>query len=192
MSPETVGADETRASAIRSDVLRAREPGASYVVGLDSARKVHLYRLYQTRSYEGALSGRANRDGNRRIIEHAFAFARQRLKFRGTPQLIPPSTLFHLPDGARRADAHEPDAQISEARKSAARESRLSSNGALLPDILCIGEFLWGRPVRDRTKTCSSATLVWFQDSFAPPIAESVLQDLRDVDWATIAEDWSW
>lgn len=38
--------------------LLAREPGTAYEVGVDAGRKVHLYRIYQTRSYEGALFGR--------------------------------------------------------------------------------------------------------------------------------------
>jgi hypothetical protein len=62
---------------------------------------------------------------------------------------------------------------------------------ARLPDILCIGEFLWARPVRDVSQMFSSASFVWFQDSFAPPIAPEVLAELRDVDWTAIAEDWS-
>lgn len=152
--------------------LRAREPGAAYTVGSDIGRKVHLYRLYQTRTYEGALLGRTDRESNRRILEHALAFARQRLKFRGRPQLIPVN-VPHSSTGAIGANEPRDD------------KSRL-------PDILCIGEFVWGRPVHDPSKTCSSATLVWLQDTFALPIADAVLAELRDVDWAAIAEDWNW
>ncbi len=139
-------------------VLHAREPGAAYTVGLDFARSVHLYRLYQSRTYEGAVLGRGGREADRRLIERAFAFARQHLRFRGTPQLVPGRTAA---PGADR-----------------------------LPDILCIGEFVWGRPVHSRAKSASSATLVWFQDSFAPPIDPAVQDNLREVNWAAIAEDW--
>ena len=152
--------------------LRAREPGAAYTVGPDIGRKVHLYRLYQTRTYEGALLGRADRESNRRILEHALAFARQRLKFRGRPQLIP--------------------VHVTRSTDSAFRAGEMREDELRLPDILCIGEFVWGRPVHDASKTCSSATLVWLQDAFAPPIAEGVLAELRDIDWAAIAEDWNW
>ena len=144
-------------------LLLAREPGPAYEVGLDAARKVHLYRLYQTRSYEGATFGGTDRSTDKAIIEKAFAFARQRLRFRGIPTLVPVSA-------AR--DAADPRAQR-------------------LPDILCIGEFLWARPVHDRSHMYSSATLVWFQDGFAPPIAEPVLAEMREIDWRRIAEDWS-
>lgn len=61
-----------------------------------------------------------------------------------------------------------------------------------LPDILCIGEFLWARPVRDLSQMFSSATLVWFQDAFALPIAPEVLEELRELDWTRSAQDWSW
>jgi hypothetical protein len=147
-----------------STLLLAREPGAGYEVGLDAGRKVHLYRIYQTRSYEGALFGRPDRATNRRIIERALAFCRQRLGFRGAPVLIPVAP----------ADTHG-----------------AADGDACLPDILCIGEFLWARPVRDVSQMFSSASFVWFQDSFAPPIAPEVLAELRDVDWTAIAEDWS-
>ncbi|HZP92830.1 MAG TPA: hypothetical protein VFB20_08115 [Burkholderiales bacterium] len=149
-----------------SAVLLAREPGAAYEVGVGAGRKVHLYRLYQTRSYEGALIGRPDRDTNRRVIEHAFAFARQKLRFRGVPTLIPVRPVAGRPGGLEEGDER-------------------------LPDILCIGEFLWARPVRDPSQTVSSATFVWFQDSFALPIAPDVLAELREVDWNQIAEDWS-
>jgi hypothetical protein len=147
-----------------STLLLAREPGTAYEVGLDAGRKVHLYRIYQTRSYEGALFGRPDRTTNRRVIERALAFCRQRLGFRGTPVLIPvrPAGMHGGTDGDER-----------------------------LPDILCIGEFLWARPARDVSHMFSSASFVWFQDRFAPPIAPDVLAELREIDWTMVAEDWS-
>lgn len=147
-----------------SVTLLAREPGAPYEIGAEPGRKVHLFRLYQTRSHEGAMFGRTDREHNRRIIENALAFARQRLKFRGIPQLVPVSMVRATPaDGNDR-----------------------------LPDILCIGEFMWPRPVRDPAQVCSSATLVWFQDAFAPPISQDVLDEMREIQWDLIAVDWSW
>jgi hypothetical protein len=150
-----------------SSVVLAREPGGAYEVGVDASRKVHLYRIYQSRSYEGALFGRPDRASNRRVIEHALAFARQRLKFRGSPTLIPVRPAGGSVYGA--ADGNE-----------------------RLPDILCIGEFMWARPVRDVSCMYSSATFVWFQDRFAPPVAPDVLAQLREVDWTLVAQDWSW
>lgn len=143
-------------------VLLAREPGAAYEVGVESGRKVHLYRIYQSRSYEGALFGRPDRATNRRIIEQALAFARQRLKFRGMPTLIPVKPVGGAVEESER-----------------------------LPDILCIGEFMWARPVRDVSQMYSSATFVWFQDRFAPPIAADVLAELREIHWDLVAQDWS-
>lgn len=148
-----------------SALLLAREPGTAYEVGVDAGRKVHLYRIYQTRSYEGALFGRPDRAINRRIIEQALAFARQRLRFRGTPTLIPVK-----PAGGAQGTA---------------------DGDERLPDILCIGEFLWARPARDVSHMFSSASFVWFQDRFAPPIAPEVLAELREIDWTMVAEDWS-
>ncbi len=149
-----------------STLLLAREPGAAYEIGSEARHRVHLYRIYQTRSYEGVLFGQPDRATNRRIIEHAFAFARQRLKFRGTPTLIPVK-----PAGGRIRGA--------------------ADGSERLPDILCIGEFMWARPVRDLSHMFSSATFVWFQDRFAPPVAPDVLAELREIDWSLVAEDWS-
>jgi hypothetical protein len=149
-----------------STVLLAREPGPAYEVGVEAGRKVHLYRIYQTRTYEGALAGQAERGADRRIIEHAIAFARQRLKFRGAPTLIPIRSVRGPVHAA--AEGHD-----------------------RLPDILCIGEFLWARPVRDVSQMYSSATFVWFQDQFAPPITPDVLEELREIEWERVAVDWS-
>lgn len=143
-----------------SATLVAREPGPQYEIGIDAARKVHLYRLYQTRGYEGALFDRPDRAT---VIENAFAFARWSLKFRGTPALIPVRTVSRAAHGYER-----------------------------LPDILCIGELPWARPVREVSQMFSAATLVWFQDAFALPIAREVLEEMRELDWTRIAEDWSW
>jgi hypothetical protein len=144
-------------------LLLAREPGASYQVGSDCARGVNLFRIYQTRIYEGSLLGPADRVGNRQVLDDALAFASQRLRFRGTPLLL-------------------------EVRPLSDRLADLPR----LPDILCIGEFMWGRPVRDLTQMFSSATLVWLQDQFAPPLDACVRAQLRALDWDRVAVDWSW
>jgi hypothetical protein len=147
-------------------VLLAREPGASYPVGSDYARSVNLFRVYQTRIYEGALFGPADRVGNRQVFDHALAFAAQRLRFRGTPVLLDVLPLASDPFAATQLPR--------------------------LPDILCIGEFMWGRPVHDLTQMFSSATLIWLQDQFAPPLDARVRAQLRELDWDRVAVDWSW
>lgn len=146
------------------NVLVARQPAATYNIAIAGGRVLHLYSLYQTRTYKGLLADRPNRESNRRIIADAFELARERLRFMGVPQLIPSRTVNHAPH----------------------------SDYERLPDFLCIGEFTSAQPARDAHKAYSSAVLVWFQDSFAPPIAAAILEEIRDIDWARIAQDWRW
>jgi hypothetical protein len=142
--------------------LFSRATDASCRVRQDARAGIQLYRLYQTHAYESEPCGRPDAGLNRRIILQALAFARDGLKFRGNAQLLP------------------------------VKSARMSGDDAhpRLPDILCIGEFICGEPVRDAASTCSSVTLVWFQHRFAPPIAEDVLAELHELDWRPIAEDW--
>lgn len=145
-------------------VLVACQPTATYSIAIAGGRLLHLHSLYQTRTYKGLLANRPNRESNKRVIADAFELAREHLRFMGLPQLIPSPTM----NGAPGSDYER------------------------LPDYLCIGEFTSSQPARDLDKPYSSAVLVWFQDSFAPPIAAEVLKEIRDVDWARIAQDWRW
>lgn len=70
---------------------------------------------------------------NKAIIEYAFAFASEQLRFRGTPVLIP------LHPGAGDGDRGR------------------------LPGIMCIGEFISARPARNASHMFSSSTLIWFR-----------------------------
>jgi hypothetical protein len=145
-------------------VLVAHQPASTYNVVIAGGRVLHLHSLYQTRTYKGLLAGRPNRESNKRIITDAFELARERLRFMGVPQLIPSPTV----NGSPQSDYER------------------------LPDFLCIGEFTSPQPARDLEKPYSSAVFVWFQDSFAPPIAAEVLEEIRDIDWTRIAQDWRW
>lgn len=58
-----------------------------------------------------------------------------------------------------------------------------------LPIVTCVACFSHTRPARDLSKDCSVLKVVWFQNEFAMPIDEGVLEQLRSVDWEKAAED---
>ncbi|MFO1483676.1 MAG: hypothetical protein U1F71_10000 [Verrucomicrobiaceae bacterium] len=59
-----------------------------------------------------------------------------------------------------------------------------------LPMITCIGEFHSSLPVRSPNMDASCLTVVWFQDEFAMPVSETVLESIKCIDWSVQASDY--
>lgn len=57
-----------------------------------------------------------------------------------------------------------------------------------LPKITCIAELTY-TPMKDESKEISKLGLIWFQDEFAFPIAEDILEKIQDLDWKALSED---
>jgi hypothetical protein len=58
-----------------------------------------------------------------------------------------------------------------------------------LPRVRCMASFKDVLPVRDRDKHLSVLTVIWFQNDFALPIEQTVLEQLRLLDWDSLAVD---
>lgn len=61
-----------------------------------------------------------------------------------------------------------------------------------LPSVACIAVLQSGELQRPGSEPYSSAVVVWFQDDFGPPIAAPVLEQIKELDWESIARDWIW
>lgn len=61
-----------------------------------------------------------------------------------------------------------------------------------LPPICSIGSFHSGAPLHDAGAMGSEVVAVWFQLGFGPPETGYVTEQVRQIDWAAFARDWSW
>ena len=61
-----------------------------------------------------------------------------------------------------------------------------------LPPITCIGRLYDVEPVSDQNKDYSGLSLIWFQDSMAPPIGASIVEYIRNMNWSLLASDLSY
>jgi hypothetical protein len=138
-------------------------------IALNSGRKIALVELRQSRTYYGLLAGRPDKRMNEANIQRAIERAAELAPEGCKPQLIPPSI-------ALRQWTRD-DVPMTEER---------------LPEVTCVALFDSGKLARTGSEPYSSALLVWFQDEFGPPIAEAVREQIRELDWETIALDWSW
>lgn len=62
--------------------------------------------------------------------------------------------------------------------------------GVTLPRVATIALFTCGKPARDPSETFSSLVVIWFQERFGNPEAETVTQ-IASLDWKALAFDWT-
>jgi hypothetical protein len=139
---------------------------------LKSGRTITLYALDQKMTYAGLIEGVPNADLNNDVIDGAIQEARSDGYAEGRRYLIPPP---------RRDYIHKPG--------DASGLPSWPGPPEFLPKVTCIASFKYALPVRDRDKHLSVLAVVWFQDDFALPIDQTVLAQLRLLDWDSLAVD---
>lgn len=60
---------------------------------------------------------------------------------------------------------------------------------ASLPKITCFVELSHYQPMKDLSKECSKLCLIWYQDDFAFPIAETISEQIKQLSWTELSED---
>jgi hypothetical protein len=134
---------------------------------LQTGRALSLTFLKQWLVYGGQLEGLPTREKNQYKVADALTQART-LKT-GEPYLIAPrETPIPYPPG-RKYPFGDP---------------------AKIPSIGCIGRFHSHQHARDSAKDYSELVVVWFQDDFAFPIDPTVLEQLRQLEWERLAQDY--
>ena len=124
-------------------------------------RRVRLYELKQSLTYEGLLEGLPTVEGNRRRIE--FILSEQRNSRYGVkPYLVPP---------VERPLEYNGD------------EPYPFGTPSRLPSVLCIARFESFRPTDNGDGDGSGLQVIWFQDAFALPIEAEVILHLNQTDW---------
>jgi len=142
---------------------------------LSGGRRITLDRLVQYPTYAGVVEGLPSRGANDVRIETALMDAQSLCVEGAKPHLIPP---------LRRDYFREPGDMATVWSEGLQPE--------WLPMVTCAARFLDAAPVRDRSSDASTLTVVWFQDEFAMPIAETALLGLKALDWSALATDFEW
>lgn len=145
-----------------------------YSINLNSGREIVLDELSQHHTYAGLIEGKPNVKMNKRIIDTNIKAARKKLWFDVEPVLISPIEKFmelgHYEIGGGR-ELYDSD------RKT-------------LPGIVCLSCWNCYEPARDEMRMGSVLKIVWFQDIFALPIDNSIVEQIKAVDWEKYAKDY--
>jgi len=133
---------------------------------LASGRIIDLLALDQYYTYEGLLAGIPTREMNQDMMDRLIAEYARPAEY-GVPLLLEPE---------------QKPIDVSERRPTLGTPARL-------PSVTCIGRFnsdgqfgtddIW-----------SVLRVIWFQDEFAFPIEDRVLQQIAVIDWETHAKGW--
>jgi hypothetical protein len=147
---------------------------SNYEIRLDCGVYIHLDSLFQYPTYVSLLEGLPTRRLNKKVIGEAIIYAEEKLWLGGSPCLIQP---VETPSGIPKADwfLHEEE-----------------NEPATIPAVTCLASFQSFAPARALEADCSSLKIVWFQNEFAMPIDQAVLQRIRAIDWGAVAKDGYW
>lgn len=142
-------------------------------IKLRSQRSINLDALYQEQTYSGFIEGFPNNAINNKIIEHQVNMAQ---KFDG------PESKLHFIVPERR----QKPPTLSETNVNI-----FSSVTAIewLPMVACVAIFHSWPIVHDSHHNQSRLTLVWFQNEFGPPIEASIMEQIKSLDWDSLALD---
>lgn len=124
-------------------------------------RRVALHEIKQTLTYEGLLEGLPTAEGNQRRIEFVLE-EEQDARYGVKTYLVPPSETPLEYKGDKPYPFGTPSS---------------------LPSVLCVARFESFKPAANKAGDGSGLKVVWFQSSFALPIADEVLSHLRQTDW---------
>lgn len=137
---------------------------APYIIELRMGKSVELTCLNQYLTYEGLMAGFPNRKMNESIIERCRTAVHWEW---GIPvQIIPPVQTPVPPTAGTHRDDH-----------------------AWLPGVVCKAVLEARFPI-SKDADASNLAVVWFQNRFAMPIEESILEHLRNIDWNAHARDY--
>lgn len=134
---------------------------------LQDGRRIRLTAIEQWGTYSGLLEGVPTMEMNQRLIRRAMEGARERFHFE--PYLIPP---VEVPIELGRSYPFGTPASI--------------------PEITCVSCFDCFDTIRDKSMHGSLLPIVWFQADFAFPIEDAIEEQIRALDWKSLASDFGY
>lgn len=138
------------------------------VLRLQSGRKIQLAELVQWRIYAGLLLGIPDQQQNDEFIARAMEKARDKIDL-----LVP----IHLLQPLRE--------KLTSSRNRPVLRNREHER---IPAIACAAAFE-SEPSRDKAGFSSGLIFLWFQNSWALPIAPQIVTQIRSTNWNVLAED---
>ena len=160
--------------------------GVTCKLKLQTGRALYLESLNQCRTYLGLSEGFPSKKLNDMIVAQGQGEAARVFTGYGEPYLIPPERRDYREKPGDMDFLH--DRYLN--RPEHAEYRRLNGlNNEWLPLVRCIACFMSIAPARDFTKEVSGLIVVWFQDDFALPIAEPIIESLQQIDWKSLATD---
>lgn len=147
---------------------------SKYSIKLSSGRDIYLEQLFQSYTYKGLLEGRPTKKINTYIILDCFKIANEKLSFDVEPVLIAPEE-FRI--------------GISK-NKILSKKEFLATDAEQLADIVCLSSWNSYESAQDEQKFGSFLKIIWFQNKFALPIDDLIIEQIKSVDWNKYAVDY--
>ena len=146
---------------------------------LDSSRSVVLKHLDQSQTYAGLLEGTPNKKANEWGIEADMKRASEYPQTIGKPHLVEP---------VRRDYLRAPGDMDTIRERTSKLPPEWGRNPEWLPLVRCIGCFQ-SNAISGSPMDASFLTVVWYQDEFAMPVAQHILNAIKSLDWDSLATD---
>ena len=127
---------------------------------VDSDVTAELMRLYQDVTYEGLLEGNPNERWNGIIIKKAFSLAET---------LFGITEIFLIDPVLKEREEYFAGYKYQE-----------------MPGVLCIGLLKSMSVFKDTKKDFSALAVIWFQDEFAMPIADDILEKMKAIPYKEV------
>ncbi len=166
-------------------LLSFAEVNPAACIQLATGREIMLGRLMQVQTYAGLLVGMPNPRVDDSIVEAGLKEASETFTQACKPYLIQPKKTPFTVQMQRRSVNKE-----GETKAAGEIEER---NGERLPLVTCMGSFRCRQTLKSPDDegffAYSLATIVWFQETYAMPIAPAVLAEIRLLDWSGVAAD---
>ncbi len=61
-----------------------------------------------------------------------------------------------------------------------------------MPPITCVASFTSHKPARNQQMDGSRLTIVWYQEEYAFPVKQSVIEQFIEIPWSKVAEDFEY
>lgn len=138
----------------------------SYKIALADGTEIHLSRLHQYLTYAGLYDGYPTRRLNKEIMKDAI---------RMTSKVI----FGHMD----KDYLIEPDQTKKEYPYEDPPPYLRDKAYWVIPAVTCISNFISSSLIENTKGSFSSLTIVWFQDAFALPIEDKIVEHIKSINW---------
>ena len=136
-------------------------------IDLLNSHQIELSALKQFRTYAGLLEGLSTLERNQELLQRLIV-EQTKTDHGYAPYLIEPAQLPYPPSIADGYPFGTP---------------------MRLPKICCIGQFYSSTPARKTNADYSFLTIIWFQQLWALPIDETIIEVMTLLAWSELAHD---